>query len=80
MFNIYLKNKPFINPDMLKYIRESTNKSIEKYLIKKNDENNINTLIKVNDNNNDDIVPNIYFLVSFVSLVSFLAGYKFAKI
>jgi hypothetical protein len=56
-----------ISSEMLKYIRESTNKSLEKYLTKYN----INALeLK-------DRTPNCIILLPFVSLISFLAGYNF---
>lgn len=58
-------SKLTISPEMLKYIRDATNKSIEKY--KKQV-----SVINVNDDK-----PNIYNLLPFVSFVSFLAGYNF---
>lgn len=58
-------SKLTISPEMLKYIKDTTNKSIEKY--KKQV-----SVISVNDDK-----PNFYNLLPFVSFVSFLAGYNF---
>lgn len=61
-------NKRFsISPEMSKYIRDSTNKSLEKYLNKYN----INVLAL------KDSKPNCIVLLPFVSLISFLVGYNF---
>ena len=58
-----------ISPKMLKYIRESTNKSIEKYL----DKNYINTK-SIEKKHNSSTFYSSWQLVSFIS---FLAGYSF---
>lgn len=61
-------NKRFsVSPEMLKYIRDSTNKSLEKYLNKYN----INAL------DLKDRKPSCIMLLPFVSFISFLAGYNF---
>lgn len=60
-------NRFLISPKMLKYIRDSTNESLKKYLNKYD----MNTLVL------QDNIPNCIRLIPFVSLVSFLAGYKF---
>jgi hypothetical protein len=54
-----------ISPEMLKYIRDTTNKSIEKY-------KRPFSYINVGEDK-----PNLYSLLPFVSFVSFLAGYNF---
>ena len=57
-----------ISPEMPKYIRDSTNKSLEKYLNKYN----------VNAQMLKDKPPTCIILLPFVSLISFLAGYNFS--
>lgn len=52
-----------ISPEMSKYIRDSTNKSLEKYL-------------NVNAENLKDQPHNCIVLLPFVSFISFLAGYN----
>lgn len=56
-----------ITPEMSKYIKDSTNKSIKNYFNKYK----INALLV------KDISPNYIALLPFVSLISFLAGYNF---
>jgi hypothetical protein len=64
MFSV---NKKFlISPEMAKYIRDSTNKSIEKHLDK----------YKINSQSNINDVHNLIGLLPFVSFISFLAGYN----
>jgi hypothetical protein len=61
-------------PDMADYIKQTTNKSLEKY--EKNKKINLtNPLILLKD----DKLPNT-FLLAFVSMLSFLAGYKFKQL
>lgn len=57
-----------INPELSKYIREHTNKSMEKY--SKMTKCNLVTTC-------DQKVPCWYNIIPFVSVVSFLAGYNF---
>jgi hypothetical protein len=80
-----------INPKMLKYIEESTNKSVENHINKynidsqiikyieettnKSVENHINKY-KINAQMLKDKPPNCIMLLPFVSLISFLAGYN----
>lgn len=64
-----LNKRLLISAEMLKYIRDSTNKSLEKYLNKYN----INAL-ELNNR-----TPNCIILMPIVSLVSFLAGYNFCN-
>ena len=64
---MFRSNKPFlISPEILKYIKDSTNKSLEKCLNKYK----INTLFP------KDSLPNYNALLPFVSFISFLAGYN----
>lgn len=64
---MFRSNRSFlISPEMSNYIKDSTNKSLEKYLNKYN----INTLFP------KDEPPNCIVLLPFVSFISFLAGYN----
>jgi len=63
-----IKRKLLINPEMSKYIRDQTYKSMEKYL-KVGKENLVIT-------HNKDL-PNCCNILPFVSLFSFFLGYKF---
>ena len=64
-----LRRCPLISSEMSKYIKDSTNKSLEKYT------NNFKFVIS------DKTDPLGFFvLFPFVSLISFLAGYKFCKL
>jgi hypothetical protein len=58
-----LSKRLLINPEMSKYIRESTNKSVNKYLI------------PYNLKPASPLPPNSHILL-FVSLISFSIGYK----
>jgi hypothetical protein len=62
---------PVIEPNMIKYIKEHTNKSLEKYKTNKNYVNYIPTPTHE---------PFIYYYVPLLSLFSFLAGYNFSHI
>jgi len=57
-----LINRPSVNPIMAKFIRDSTNKSLEKY------KNNVKFGIPN--------PPNFFILSPFLSLSYFLAGYR----
>ncbi len=80
-----LKRTLFINPEMSKYTKEQTNKSIirlqEQYSKKDKSEWNsafgtrVSNLVKTIDK--EPKLPSIYFILPFVSLISFLAGYNF---
>jgi hypothetical protein len=84
-----VKQQNFVNPEMSKYLKEQTNKSIarlqENYLTKNKSELEssfgtlVSNLVKSTDLDlePEQKMPNIYFTLSFVSLLSFLAGYKF---
>jgi hypothetical protein len=74
MFN-FNTNK-MINPEMAKYIREQTNKSLEKYLVK-------NTPSKLSPTFSSDLViyqPSCCIFLPFIICFSFLAGYQFKKL
>jgi len=64
-----LRRHSLISPEMSKYIRDTTNKSLEKYT-----------------NKPKFVIPDkkdphgFFLLLPFVSLISFLAGYKFCKL
>lgn len=66
-----------INPDMAKYIKETINKSMEKYINNKNNTNNTNNILTTSDTNE---THNYLSLLPFVSLFSFLVGYKLGKL
>ena len=71
------KSNSFVNPEMSKYLKEQTNKCIEKHL------NNYNTLrvsSLVKCKNIEPKLPGFCFGLAFVSLISFLAGYNFRNI
>jgi hypothetical protein len=82
-----LKQQNFVNPEMSKYLKEQTNKSIERLLENYSNKNKselesafgtrVSDLVKYRDMGREPNLPNIYFTLSFVSLLSFLAGYKF---
>ena len=64
-----LRRCPLISSEMTKYIKDSTNKSLEKYT------NNFKFVIS------DKTDPLSFFvLFPFVSLISFLAGYNYCKL
>lgn len=59
-------NNQFIIPKMGQYIKEQTNKSLEKYLRAPNNELSI-------------CIPNYYQCITF-AVFGFLVGYKFSKL
>ena len=64
-----LINRPLVNPSMAKYIRDSTNKSLEKY------KNNVfidyeKKLVLTKS------MPNFFIILPLLSLIYFLACYK----
>ena len=64
------------NPELIKYIKESNEKSFEKFI-------NYNKFdIKKVDFKKDEpgINNNNYFLLPIISLFSFLAGYNFSRL
>ena len=62
-----------INPKMLNYIKESTNKYISTHL-----NQNIKSIKDIKSMDID--TPNTLYLLSFVSMISFFMGYKFRSI
>ena len=62
------------NPEITKYIKEQTNKWLQNYI-------NKDYTLGINSYNLVDQLklPNSYYFMSFVSLLSFLAGYNFGK-
>jgi hypothetical protein len=70
-----LRRRPSISPEISKYIKDTTNKSLEKYT------NNVKFAIpdKMDPPDKKD-PPDFFLLLPFVSLISFLAGYKFCKL
>ena len=73
MFSIGTKSYLPISLSLSKYIRESTNKSLEKYI-------NKNKITDIDINNNADNPKSFIYLLLFVSGLSFLAGYKLGKL
>jgi hypothetical protein len=70
-----LRRHSLISPEMLKYIRDTTNKSLEKYTNKPRF-----VIPDKNDPPDKKDPPDFFLLLPFVSLISFLAGYKFCKL
>ncbi len=75
-------NKKYsISPEMLRYINESTNKSLDKYTNK-----NKTTILSCkpfhfeNTQRCKGTLSNFIVLFPFISFVSFLAGYNFHKL
>lgn len=62
-----------INPGMIKYIKEQTNKSLEKYNAKQN-------TVNYYDDDTPNSLVSMYYYIPFLSLFSFLAGYHFCHI
>jgi len=69
---LFSKNNYRISKDMSKYIMESTNKYIQRKL---NDKKENGILFKPSNQDN-----NFYYLLPFVSIFSFLAGYNYKTI
>jgi hypothetical protein len=72
-----LNRNKFINPEMSKYIKEQTNKWLEKYSTPRNSIQGIRVSDLVKQTDMDPKFPNTYLILPFVSLISFLAGYNF---
>lgn len=66
-------SRSLINPQISFYIKDQTNKSMKKYLNNKQ----INQKISVTDLVN---VPKCCYILPFVSLISFLAGYNLCNL
>jgi hypothetical protein len=65
---LHLGSRQIISDKISKYIKDSTNKSLEKY------KNNVKNYIPYKNDSSD-----FFMLLPFVSLISFLAGYKLSK-
>ena len=70
-----LRKPTIISPKLSQYIKETTNKSLEKYK-----HNNIRTLFahNTNDNINNNInnIKNVFLIISFVSVITFLSRFN----
>ena len=70
-----LRKPIIISPKLSQYIKETTNKSLEKYKY-----NNIRTLFAHNTNNdiNNNInnIKNVFLIISFVSVITFLSRFN----
>lgn len=78
-----LINKEFkIKPEMAQYIKEQTNKWLEKFEKPKNNETKIGfinyDLVKETPENCNCICKKYLIMFPFVSFISFLVGYKFS--
>jgi hypothetical protein len=80
-----INSKYRVSPEMSQYIINQTNKwldnkffNYDKNFNKHPLDLNISNLVK--GKYEDKNCPNCYFLLPFVSLISFLAGYKFSAI
>ena len=70
-----LRKPTIISPKLSQYIKETTNKSLEKYKY-----NNIRTLFAHNTNddinNNINNIKNVFLIISFVSVITFLSRFN----
>jgi hypothetical protein len=67
-----LRKPTIISPKLSQYIKETTNKSLEKYK-----HNNIRTLFAHNTNDNiNNNVKNVFLIISFVSVITFLSRFN----
>jgi len=69
-----LNRRPMVNPYLSKFLRDVTNKSIEKQFKKPEFLREKNTTIALPKD-----VEHYFFILPFVSLISFLAAYNFCK-
>lgn len=76
-----LNRRQFVNPVMSQYIKEYTNKWAKNFTsLQKEKYSNNYQYIRVSDlvkNSNEQ--HNYLYILPFVSLISFLAGYNFCK-
>ena len=70
-----LNNRPMVKPEMSKYLRDVTNKSIDKHF-----KTPYFTRILLNKNIPSNNIMPYFLLFPFVSLISFLAGYNYCKL
>ena len=66
-----LRKPTIISPKLSQYIKETTNKSLEKYK-----HNNIRTLFAHNTNNDINNIKNVFLIISFVSVITFLSRFN----
>ena len=66
-----LRKPTIISPKLSQYIKETTNKSLEKYK-----HNNIHTLFAHNTNNDINNIKNVFLIISFVSVITFLSRFN----
>ena len=66
-----LRKPTIISPKLSQYIKETTNKSLEKYKY-----NNIRTLFAHNTNDNINNIKNVFLIISFVSVITFLSRFN----
>jgi len=70
-----LNNRPMIKPEMSKYLRDLTNKSVDNHF-----KTPYFTRILLNKNKPPNNIVPYFLLLPFVSLLSFLAGYNYCKL
>lgn len=79
-----LNRKQFVNHEMSKYINTQTNKWLQKldelYSNKSMECTKISVSDLVKDTSMVSKLPNTNLIISIVSLISFLAGYKFCNV
>ena len=66
-----LRKPTIISPKLSQYIKETTNKSLEKYKY-----NNIRTLFAHNTSNDINNIKNVFLIISFVSVITFLSRFN----
>lgn len=76
------KRKSYFDDDLFQYIKETTNKSIARYMDKHKKRKLTNLIVHAGDNDDNDCPKpnNLFVLLPFVSLFSFLAGYYSKRI
>jgi len=76
-----LNRRPMISPEMSKYLRDTTNKFIEKNFKKPEFVREKHTILALpKDVEHYFFIIPFISLIPFVSLISFLAGYNFCKL
>lgn len=78
MFSLNNVRPPILNKTLKKQLEETTHNNMKKYIY--NSKTNLKTNLDINGQQLTKINPNeIYFVIPFVSLFSFLAGFYFFK-
>jgi hypothetical protein len=80
---MFALNNRIVEPTLVQYIRETTNKSIARYIKKHKKDIQKNVVVHTSAANDDNDCPNsrhFFVLLPFVSLFSFLAGYYSKRI